>query len=90
VVASHEVTREHREYERGNTTVLSAYVAPIARIYLENLTKSLDEAGMHCLGLRSAGRGSRVFLIPLEHLLTSFHTILIVEFGGHLPTLPSF
>ena len=22
-----------------------------------------------------------------EHLLTSFHTILIVEYGGHLPTL---
>ena len=25
-----------------------------------------------------------------EHLLTSLHTILEVEFGGHLPTSPSF
>jgi hypothetical protein len=27
-------------------------------------------------------RGSRGFSDPLEHLLTSFHTILIVVFGG--------
>ena len=27
---------------------------------------------------------------PPGHLLTSFHTVLIMEFGGHLPSLPSF
>jgi hypothetical protein len=27
---------------------------------------------------------------PPEHLLTSFHTVLMVESGGHLPTFPSF
>ena len=48
VVASHEVTREWREYERGNTAVLSAYVAPIARQYLAQLTESLSGAGMEC------------------------------------------
>jgi hypothetical protein len=38
----------------------------------------------------SAGRGSRGFFVtPPEHLLTSFHTILNVEFGGHLSTSPS-
>jgi hypothetical protein len=31
-----------------------------------------------------------VFLTPPEHLLSSFHTILMVEFGDHLPNLPSF
>ena len=34
MVASHQITREWREYERTNTTVLSAYVQPIAESYL--------------------------------------------------------
>ena len=45
VLASHEVSREWREYERTNTTVLSAYVSPIARRYIERLEKRLDEGG---------------------------------------------
>jgi hypothetical protein len=40
-------------------------------------------------GAPQAG-GSRVFLTPLEHLLTSFYTCLIMKFGGHSPTLSSF
>ena len=45
-----------------------------------------------CVGAPGARR-SRVFLTPPpppEHLLTSFHTVLIVKFGGQLPTFPSF
>ena len=38
----------------------------------------------------SADLGVKVVFDPPEHLLTSFHTILMVEFGGHLPTSPSF
>ena len=38
----------------------------------------------------SAGRGVKGVFDPPEHLLTSFHTFLVVEFGGHLPSLPSF
>ena len=45
VVASHQITREWREYERTNTTVLSAYVQPIAETYLERLERSLAAAG---------------------------------------------
>jgi N-methylhydantoinase A len=37
VVASHQITREWREYERTNTTVLSGYVQPIAQRYLRRL-----------------------------------------------------
>jgi N-methylhydantoinase A len=48
VVASHQITREWREYERTNTAVLSAYVQPIAHRYLDRLTGCLSEAGMHC------------------------------------------
>lgn len=45
VLASHEVSREWREYERTNTTVLSAYVSPIVRHYIERLEHRLAGAG---------------------------------------------
>jgi N-methylhydantoinase A len=48
VVASHQITREWREYERTNTAALSAYVQPIAHRYLDRLTNRLTEAGMKC------------------------------------------
>jgi len=47
-VASSQITREWREYERTNTAVLSAYVQPIAHRYLDRLTSCLSEAGMEC------------------------------------------
>ena len=47
-VASNQITREWREYERTNTAVLSAYVQPIAHRYLDRLTSCLSEAGMEC------------------------------------------
>jgi N-methylhydantoinase A len=47
-VASHQITREWREYERTNTAVLSAYVQPVAHRYLDCLTSALYDAGMRC------------------------------------------
>ena len=44
-VASHEITREWREYERTNTAVLSAYVQPVAANYLSRLNEGLQGAG---------------------------------------------
>lgn len=44
-VASHQITREWREYERTNTAVLSAYVQPIAERYLQRLAGGLAEKG---------------------------------------------
>ncbi len=41
VVASHQISREWREYERTNTTVLSAYVQPVAQKYLDELEQKL-------------------------------------------------
>ena len=41
VICSHQVSREWREYERTSTTVLSAYVQPIAARYLEKLNQGL-------------------------------------------------
>jgi N-methylhydantoinase A len=45
VVASHQITRQWREYERSNTAVLSAYVQPTADRYLTNLNVSLSDRG---------------------------------------------
>jgi len=45
VVASHQITREWREYERSNTAVLSAYVQPVAERYLDRLNSGLRSGG---------------------------------------------
>lgn len=45
VVASHQITREWREYERTNTAVLSAYVQPAAGRYLTRLEDRLRGLG---------------------------------------------
>jgi N-methylhydantoinase A len=45
VVASHQITREWREYERTSTTVLSAYVQPVAERYLTRLAGGVREGG---------------------------------------------
>lgn len=45
VLASHEISREWREYERTSTAVLSAYVSPIARRYIESLERKLGDGG---------------------------------------------
>jgi N-methylhydantoinase A len=46
VTASHEVSRNWREYERSNTAVLSAYVQPIMAGYLANLDRALTAEGI--------------------------------------------
>ncbi|QHJ69119.1 hydantoinase/oxoprolinase family protein [Planococcus halotolerans] len=43
VTASHEVTKEWREYERTNTAVLNSYVKPIASKYIDKLNSKLVE-----------------------------------------------
>ena len=46
VVASSQITREWREYERTSTAVLSAYVQPTAERYLHRLQSGLAERGL--------------------------------------------
>ena len=45
VVASHQITREWREYERTSTAVLSAYVQPVAERYLTLLASGVRDSG---------------------------------------------
>ena len=53
VVPSYQITREWREYERTNTTALSAYILPPAQAYLNRLEQ----------GLRKKGLGTRPFIM---------------------------
>lgn len=46
IIASYQVTREWREYERTSSTVLSGYVLPIAKTYLNNLEEKLKAKGL--------------------------------------------
>lgn len=46
VICSHAVSMEWREYERTSSTVLSAYVKPIATKYLNKLEGSLKGQGL--------------------------------------------
>ena len=48
VTASHEITREWREFERANTTVLNAYVQPIVQQYFDKLEAALANLGVAC------------------------------------------
>lgn len=45
VTASHEITREWREYERTSTAVLNAYVKPKMKEYLERLENTIKYKG---------------------------------------------
>ena len=45
VLASSDICREWREYERTSTVVLSAFVHPVTFRYLDTLTKGLQDKG---------------------------------------------
>lgn len=45
VSVSHELASEWREYERTTTTVLNAFIQPLVKNYLEDLTNVLGNAG---------------------------------------------
>ena len=46
ITLSHEITRQWREYERTNTTVLNAYVKPATTLYLSTLDRRLSAMGL--------------------------------------------
>jgi len=46
VTASHEVAPEIREYERASTTVVNAYIKPLAHRYLALMARKLAELGI--------------------------------------------
>ncbi len=46
ICAGHEIAPEFREFERLSTVVLNAYLGPVMRGYIENLTPRLAALGM--------------------------------------------
>src|SRR5262245_29090532 len=46
VTASHEVAPEIREYERASTTVVNAYIKPLAGRYLDAMARQLADLGI--------------------------------------------
>jgi N-methylhydantoinase A/oxoprolinase/acetone carboxylase beta subunit/N-methylhydantoinase B/oxoprolinase/acetone carboxylase alpha subunit len=59
---SHEVSGEHREYERTSTTVIDAYVRPRVATYLRNLERGLRREGLgEDLYVTSSGGGAMSF-----------------------------
>lgn len=71
ITASHEITREWREYERANTAVLNAYVQPIIQRYFDRLERRLGELGFDCpyFAMQSNG-GTTSFGWAKEHPIT--------------------
>jgi N-methylhydantoinase A len=71
ITASHEITREWREYERANTAVLNAYVQPIVQRYFDRLEARLAELEFSCpyFAMQSNG-GTTGFAWAREHPIT--------------------
>jgi N-methylhydantoinase A len=71
ITPSHAITREWREYERGNTAVLNAYVQPIIRRYFDRLEHRLGEEGYDCplFAMQSNG-GTASFEWAKQHPIT--------------------
>jgi len=68
ITASHEITREWREYERANSAVLNAYVQPIVQRYFATLERVLRDQGLNCpfFAMQSNG-GTTSFGWAKEH-----------------------
>ena len=59
-IASHEVCGQWREYERTSTTVLSAYILPATRTYLDKLEGNLSRSGLRSRPLIMQSNGGLV------------------------------
>jgi N-methylhydantoinase A len=67
VAASSEIAREWREYERASTTVLNAYVQPVARAYLRALERDVRRAGIDSpLYVMKSNGGTATFAVAGE------------------------
>ncbi|MBR72644.1 MAG: hypothetical protein CMM30_06870 [Rhodospirillaceae bacterium] len=71
ITASHEITREWREYERANTAVLNAYVQPTVQKYFNRLQSTLLKQGFNCpMHAMQSNGGSASFTWAKSHPIT--------------------
>ena len=76
VCASHEISRQWREYERSNTVALNAYVQPIIRNYFDNLDAALERKRIHCSYYAMQSNGG---IASFEQVVTA--PLTLVESG---------
>lgn len=75
---SHEILPEFREYERGSTVLINAYLAPMMERYLEKLDSTLGSEGSRLHVMQSSGG-----IIPAATAAREpVHTILSGPAGG--------
>jgi N-methylhydantoinase A len=55
VSVSHEILPEFREYERGSTVLINAYLAPKMQSYLTSLDQGLQDRGSKLFVMQSSG-----------------------------------
>ncbi len=55
ISVSHEILPEFREYERGSTVLINAYLAPIMQRYLERIDCALHSGGSTLSVMQSSG-----------------------------------
>lgn len=82
VVASHEIVREMREFERGCTAAIHASIAPIVSSYINKVDSALKEQGFdHDLLIMQANGGMAAAPVIAEHAV---HTIMSGPAAGVL------
>lgn len=75
VCASHEISPEFREYERGSTTAVNAYVGPMMDHYLRDLERGTE----HSIAIMQSSGG---FLSTEEARRHAVRTVLSGPAGG--------
>ena len=80
VAISSEVAPEHREFERGITTILNAYLAPVVERWVGNLERELDRRGFSgdVVLTKSDGGG----MTPTSAKLSPINMLLSGPSGG--------
>lgn len=82
VVASHEIVREMREFERGTTAAIHASIAPIVSAYITRVDSALKERGFdHDLLIMQANGGMAGGPVIAEHAV---HTVMSGPAAGVL------
>ncbi len=78
VSVAHEILPEFREYERGSTVLINAYLAPKMQSYLEGLHSELEKRGSKLFVMQSSGGIVQAALAAKEPV----RTILSGPAGG--------
>jgi N-methylhydantoinase A len=80
VSVSHEIANQRREFERTSTTVLNAYIAPVAETYFRRLEANLQTLGFEGVVFIMKSNGGAMDLATASK--TPVHTLLSGPVAG--------